>query len=134
MFGGNGYVEDFPMANLFRQSPLNAIWEGSGNVIALDVLRAHKSLPILLQDIKQTKGVDSGLDMLVQDIESHIQNISSNFLSIEAQRSARNLTDKLAMAFQASILIRHGDETVSGPLSRILTLFLDCAGVFNVPY
>lgn len=102
------------MANLFRQSPLNAIWEGSGNVIALDVLRAHKSLPFLLEDIKQTKGSDSGLDLLVQDIESHIQRISSNFLSVEAQRGARNLTDKLALAFQASILIRYGDEMVSG--------------------
>ena len=43
--GGNGYVEDFVMARLFRQSPLNAIWEGSGNVIALDLLRAAAKEP-----------------------------------------------------------------------------------------
>jgi putative acyl-CoA dehydrogenase len=107
------------MATLFRQSPLNAIWEGSGNIIALDVLRANKSFPILLQDIKLAQGCDVGLDLLIADLEQQIQAISSNFLSVEAQSSARNLADKLALAFQASILIRFGDETV-GPSSLSL--------------
>jgi putative acyl-CoA dehydrogenase len=111
------------MATLFRQSPLNAIWEGSGNVIALDVLRAHKSFPILLQDIKQAAGCDPGLDRLVKDLEDQIHSISSNFLSVNAQQGARNLADKLALAFQASILIRFGDETVSDapPLFSLLS-------------
>jgi putative acyl-CoA dehydrogenase len=51
IFGGNGYVEDFPMARLFRQSPLNSIWEGSGNVIALDVCKAinNKTIAALMK-------------------------------------------------------------------------------------
>jgi putative acyl-CoA dehydrogenase len=114
VFGGNGYVEDFPMATLFRQSPLNAIWEGSGNVIALDILRAHKSLPVLMQEIKQAMGCDSGLDHLIKDLEKQIHEVSStNALSMDSQRGARNLADKLALALQASILIRYGDEKVS---------------------
>jgi putative acyl-CoA dehydrogenase len=113
VFGGNGYVEDFPMAMLFRHSPLNSIWEGSGNIIALDVLRAHKSFPVLLRDIKHASGCDSGLDSLIHDIEKSIHQISADFLSEVAQRQARNLTDKLALAMQASILIRFGDEMVS---------------------
>lgn len=100
------------MAMLFRQSPLNAIWEGSGNIIALDVLRAHKSFPVLLRDIKHALGCDAGLDALIHDIEKRIHQMSPDFLSASAQREARNLTDKLALAFQASILIRYGDETV----------------------
>jgi hypothetical protein len=47
--GGNGYTEDYPLAQLFRHSPLNSIWEGSGNIMALDVLRAHKSIPYFIQ-------------------------------------------------------------------------------------
>jgi len=50
-------VEDFPIARLFRQSPLNSIWEGSGNVVALDIiLRAHRSLPVLMDLVKSAKG------------------------------------------------------------------------------
>lgn len=122
VFGGNGYVEDFPMAMLFRQSPLNSIWEGSGNIIALDVLRAHKSFPVLLRDIKHVLGCDAGLDLLIHDIEKMIHQMSLDFLSPSAQREARNLTDKLALAFQASILIRYGDETVNSFI-KILLIF-----------
>jgi putative acyl-CoA dehydrogenase len=123
VFGGNGYVEDFPMATLFRQSPLNAIWEGSGNVIALDILRAHKSFPVLLQEIKQAMGCDSGFDHLILDLEKQIQELSAtNALSMESQRGARNLADKFALAFQASILIRYGDAVVSD-LHVLLTVF-----------
>ena len=51
--GGNGFVEDFPMAKLFRHSPLNSIWEGSGNVIALDILRGFAAVPALMADISR---------------------------------------------------------------------------------
>jgi putative acyl-CoA dehydrogenase len=50
-------VEDFPIARLFRQSPLNSIWEGSGNVVALDIiLRARRSLPVLMDLVRSAKG------------------------------------------------------------------------------
>lgn len=110
--GGNGYVEDFPLARLFRQSPLNAIWEGSGNVIALDILRGHAALPILLQDIGTVKGSDSRLDAFVAHIEDAVNAVRKDPLSVESQKRARNLVDRLALAFQASILIRHGDKQV----------------------
>ncbi|CAE7643862.1 aidB, partial [Symbiodinium microadriaticum] len=106
-FGGNGFVEDFPMATLYRQSPLNAIWEGSGNVIALDVLRAHKALPVLIRDIKLAGGVDDDLDTYISAIERDV--LATNPASDEAQRKARNLVDRLAVAMQASILVRYGD-------------------------
>ena len=108
--GGNGYVEDFPMARLFRQSPLNAIWEGSGNVIALDILRGHAALPILLKDIQQVRGSDSRLDAYVAQVEATVNVVRKDPLSLESQRGARNLVDRLALALQASILVRHGDK------------------------
>ena len=119
--GGNGYVEDFPMARLFRQSPLNAIWEGSGNVIALDILRGHAALPILLKDIQQVRGSDSRLDAYVTQVEATVNAVRKDPLSLESQRGARNLVDRLALALQASILVRHGDKQVksSTPFSPV---------------
>lgn len=113
--GGNGFVEDFPMARLFRQSPLNAIWEGSGNVIALDVLRGLKAVPLLLREIKLAQGMDATLDGFVGSLEKTVLQIakSENVLSDANQRQARNLIDRLAMALQASALLRIGDPTVS---------------------
>ena len=108
-------MEDFPLATLYRQSPLNAIWEGSGNVIALDVLRAHKSLPVLLRDIKLAAGVHADLDSYIAAIEEDMSRgeYAVNALSPAAQRGARNLSDRLAVAMQASILVRYGDRVVS---------------------
>lgn len=126
------------MAMLFRQSPLNSIWEGSGNIIALDVLRAHKSFPVLLRDIKHVLGCDSGLDTLIHDIEKMIHQRSPDILSPNTQREARNLTDKLALAFQASILIRYGDENVIiifilylYYFNFIIFLYIDCKSLFS---
>lgn len=72
IMGGNGYVQDFQMESLFRQSPLNSIWEGSGNVMALDVLRAYKSLPLLLDSIAEPKGVDSSFDNYMKVIQKFL--------------------------------------------------------------
>lgn len=112
--GGNGFVEDFPMAKLFRHSPLNAIWEGSGNVIALDLLRGLKAVPLLLREINLAKGMDPHVDRFVGALEKTLWKItqSKNVLSDENQRLARNLSDRLAMAMQASILLRMGDSVV----------------------
>ena len=75
-FGGNGYVETGPMARLFRESPLNGIWEGSGNVIALDVLRAitrePDSLAALLAEIETAAGADARFDRFVADLHAEL--------------------------------------------------------------
>eukprot|EP00597_Dinobryon_sp_UTEXLB2267_P007023 CAMPEP_0170095218 /NCGR_PEP_ID=MMETSP0019_2-20121128/27786_1 /TAXON_ID=98059 /ORGANISM="Dinobryon sp., Strain UTEXLB2267" /LENGTH=413 /DNA_ID=CAMNT_0010316829 /DNA_START=129 /DNA_END=1368 /DNA_ORIENTATION=+ len=119
VFGGNGFVEDFPMSRLFRHSPLNSIWEGSGNVIALDVLRGSKQLPMLWKDILLCEGADSGLDQYLKVLERDIQKLLK-MNPLEAQRHARNLVDRLAMAMEASALIRFGDSKVAESFIDIL--------------
>lgn len=111
--GGNGFVEDFPMAKLFRHSPLNSIWEGSGNVIALDILRGFAAVPALMADISSCRGADSRLDSYVQHLERSLMRVGKDPLSAGSQRAARNLVDRLAVAMQASIMIRFGDARVA---------------------
>jgi len=119
--GGNGYVEDFgPMARLYRQAPLNAIWEGSGNVIALDILRALKTEPgaagALLAELQECKGADTRLDALTADLASTLTApLDSSAEAIRrAQARARLLVDKMAIALQAAVLIRHGHAAAAG--------------------
>ena len=99
-FGGNGYVETGPMARLFRESPLNGIWEGSGNVIALDVLRAitrePASLDALLAEIELAAGADARLDRFVADLRADLTLANAG----DPQRAARRLTERLALALQ----------------------------------
>jgi putative acyl-CoA dehydrogenase len=111
--GGNGYVEDFPLARLFRQSPLNSVWEGSGNVMALDIVRGHKSLPALFRDIKSVAGSDQALDRYISNLERSIAAFARDPSSSLSQKGARNLVDRLAVAMQGSIMIRFGDPKVS---------------------
>jgi len=107
VLGGNGFVEDHPMAKLFRHSPLNSVWEGSGNVLALDVLRASAVLPSFLAEMRKARGIDTHLDALVSSLEVEVKLLSTLSTS-EAQRGARHLVDRLALAFQASLLVQYG--------------------------
>ena len=106
-FGGNGYVETGPMARLFRESPLNGIWEGSGNVIALDVLRAitrePDSLTALLTEIETATGADSRFDRFVADLHAELAQLGDG----DPQAKARRLTERLALALQGSLLLRY---------------------------
>lgn len=111
--GGNGFVEDQPMAKLFRHSPLNSIWEGSGNVIALDILRGSKAIPVLLKEIKRAKGMDSVLDTYVKSLEKSLFAMASDPLNANNQRAARNIMDRLAVSLEASVLLRMGDPLVA---------------------
>ena len=113
--GGNGFTEDFPAAKLFRHSPLNSIWEGSGNVMALDVLRASKALPSFLAQIAKSKGADSALDAFVAELTKSLRRLPS-LTPHEQQASARNLCDRLALAFQASLLVDMGGLSESAKL------------------
>ena len=115
IFGGNGFTEDFPMAKLFRHSPLNSIWEGSGNVMALDVLRASNALPSFLKEMSSdVRGQDPYFDKYCADIAkilTAMQQLSAEQQQAgEGQRYARFLVDRLAIGFQASLLLKHGNS------------------------
>jgi putative acyl-CoA dehydrogenase len=101
-----------PSHRLFRQSPLNAIWEGSGNVIALDILRGHQALPVLLADINSVRGSDARLDAYITQLEGAVAAVQKDPLSVHSQKAARNVIDRAALALQASILIRYGHTQV----------------------
>lgn len=101
------------MARLFRHSPLNSVWEGSGNVIALDILRAHTHLPALLRELHHHKGKDSRLDNLLQYINQLVKLLKDEPNGAQSQRHARHVVDKLALALQAAVVMEHGDERVA---------------------
>ena len=109
--GGNGAIEDFIMARLYRDAPINAIWEGSGNVQALDMLRAIAKTPAVLQrwfdELGKTQGVDCRLDVAV----TKLKNEFSHFEELEYR--ARHLVDQLALTLQASLLISAGNAVVA---------------------
>jgi putative acyl-CoA dehydrogenase len=104
--GGNGYVEESPMPQLLREAPLNSIWEGSGNVMALDVLRAlqrePEGLPAFLAECELARGADRRLD-------AHL-----DALRTEPEAwTARRAVEDLALAFQASLLVRQAPPAVA---------------------
>lgn len=118
--GGNGYVEESIMPRLYREAPLMSIWEGSGNVICLDVLRALAREPAtseaLVQELKSTAGADKRLDTYVAGLEQHLSQKAGNGLlhgDGAAEYGARELTEKLALALQASLLVRHSSPAVA---------------------
>jgi putative acyl-CoA dehydrogenase len=109
--GGNGYVEEWPLARLYREAPLNSIWEGSGNVQCLDVLRAAarepEALAAVLADVEAARGADRRLDAwserLREDLAAHD----------DPEPRARRLVERLALALQASLLVRHAPPAVA---------------------
>ena len=108
--GGNGYIESFPLGRRFREQPVMAIWEGSGNVIALDVLRAlardPESAAALREELTTTDGAHPLLDRQVARTLSALREIA-NADGNAAAAQARRLTEGLALALQASIMVRH---------------------------
>jgi putative acyl-CoA dehydrogenase len=109
--GGNGYVEESIMPRLYREAPLYSIWEGSGNVMCLDVLRALGKDPAtvesLLAELQSTAGADQRLDAYVAGIHSQLTT------SVSDEYSARALTEKLALALQASLVVRHSSPAIA---------------------
>jgi putative acyl-CoA dehydrogenase len=109
--GGNGFIEEGPMARLFREAPLNGIWEGTGNVICLDVLRsirrAPDCVPALLDEMRQAAGQDRRYDAFVEALEPDLR---------EAERhegQARRLVERTALALSAGLLLRHAEPRVA---------------------
>ena len=107
--GGNGFVEESQLPRLFRESPLNSIWEGSGNVNALDVLRAlarePESAEAFLAEVRLAEGADSRLDATVARLERE--------LAEPDEEGARRLLELLAVSLQGSLLVRHGAPEVA---------------------
>jgi putative acyl-CoA dehydrogenase len=110
--GGNGYVEESILPRLYREVPLNSIWEGSGNVNALDVLRAMQrepeTLTAYLDEVELASGQDSSLDGAVEELKSELANTG------EQEARARRIVARMAVALQASLLVRYGESTVTG--------------------
>jgi putative acyl-CoA dehydrogenase len=109
--GGNGYVEECIMPRLYRESPLNSIWEGSGNINCLDVLRAARKEPESIEsffaEIRLAKGGDRRLDAYVGQLELKL---SGGDLT---ESDARRLTEQLALALEGSLMVRYSPPVVA---------------------
>ncbi|WP_345802667.1 acyl-CoA dehydrogenase family protein [Microbacterium sp. AZCO] len=107
--GGNGYTESFPLARRYREQPVMAIWEGSGNVIALDVLRALSRDPdsadAFADELFTTRGSSAVLDAHVDRTLTLLTEVAAE--PETAPVHARRLTESLALGFQASLMLRH---------------------------
>ncbi|QKW30002.1 acyl-CoA dehydrogenase family protein [Streptomyces seoulensis] len=109
--GGNGYVEESGMPRLVRESPLNSVWEGAGNVQALDVLRALRREPqafdAYLREVGLARGADHRLDAAIKDLLTDLADLAG----VEAR--ARRLVERLALVLQGSLLVRYAPPEVA---------------------
>jgi putative acyl-CoA dehydrogenase len=110
--GGNGYVEESGMPRLFRESPLGSIWEGSGNVQCLDVLRAMVKSPAAVEaffdEVTEGAGAEPRLDAYAAKLRDEVP---GDVETIQAR--ARRVVERMAVALEASLLVRHGDPAVA---------------------
>jgi len=108
VLGGNGYIEEGPIARRYREAPLNSIWEGSGNIMCLDVLRAFAREPrtreVLEVMLAGSKGRDARYDRFVDGLLVDLSNPA------EGEFRARQLTQSIALAVQAAILLARGPD------------------------
>ncbi|MFI0239938.1 acyl-CoA dehydrogenase family protein [Streptomyces sp. NPDC016845] len=113
--GGNGYVEDSGMPRLYREAPLPSIWEGSGNVAALDVLRAMARQPATVEayfaEVDLAAGADRRLDEAVARLRKDLAALGGDPDALHFR--ARRLVETLALVFQGSLLVRHGAPAVA---------------------
>ena len=109
--GGNGYVEESIMPRLFRESPLNGIWEGSANVICLDVLRAMarqpQSVTALVDELARAGGVDARLDTAIDRLKIELSETDG------LESRARRMVENMALVLQAALLVRFGHPAVA---------------------
>ena len=109
--GGNGYVEESVLPRIYREAPVNSIWEGSGNVMCLDVLRAltrePESVDAFFGELELAAGLDRRLDVIVASLRDELARPEA----VEA--GARRIVEKLALALEASLLVRGGQPAVA---------------------
>jgi putative acyl-CoA dehydrogenase len=109
--GGNGVMENCIMPRLYREAPINAIWEGSGNVQALDVLRALVKTPAVLEvwlaELDRATGADARLDRAIQNLRDELADPT------DLEYRARALVDQMALTLQAALLVKAGCQPVA---------------------
>jgi putative acyl-CoA dehydrogenase len=108
--GGGGYVEESVLARLFRQSPLNGVWEGSGNVISLDMVRAMQRSPesveAFVNELRLAAGVLRAFDLALEGLEKDL-------VAGISEGSARRVIERMALLLQASLLLRTSPASVA---------------------
>ncbi|HET7728509.1 MAG TPA: acyl-CoA dehydrogenase family protein [Usitatibacter sp.] len=109
--GGNGFIADHLMERLYREAPLNGIWEGTGNVICLDVLRSMQRAPetvdAFLDEVWLARGASARLDAFVDDLARRMAHPA------DLEPIARQVVERMAFALQASLLLRHSSTPVA---------------------
>jgi putative acyl-CoA dehydrogenase len=109
--GGNGFIEEHVMPRLYREAPLNSIWEGAGNVVVLDVLRAIEREPetvaALLAEIRSARGGDRRLDRFADRLEHELADRG------EREARGRRLVEMAALALQGALLVQHAPAAVA---------------------
>ena len=114
--GGSGVMEDSPFPRLYREAPINAIWEGSGNVQCLDVLRAMQKEPQVVQaffsEVGKARGQHRALDQWVSALQKDLSDVT------DLEYRARDLVERMALAIQAALLLQHAPGFVSDAFCR----------------
>jgi putative acyl-CoA dehydrogenase len=109
--GGNGYVEESLSARLYREAPLGSIWEGSGNVICLDVLRAMErepqSVALFIDELELSRGANRHLDEFIVELKKELSDRSN------LEQRARSVTGKMALALECALVARNSPSYVS---------------------
>lgn len=117
--GGNGYVEESILPRLYREAPLYSIWEGSGNVICLDVLRTLAKDPAaifaLLREMQAAPELNKRVENFIARLESNLRRQAEHATEggADLQREARTLTERAALLLQASLLVRYGSPAIA---------------------
>ncbi len=105
------------MPRLYREAPLYSIWEGSGNVICLDILRAIAKEPnclaAILHEIRLASGADRRLSAYFSNVESVLHEQAAQSSPTDSERGARSLAEKTALALQASLIVRYSPSAVA---------------------
>lgn len=109
--GGNGFIEEHLMSRLYREAPLNGIWEGTGNVICLDVIRSMQREPdsvgVFLDEVGRSQGASTKLDAFTDKLADRLAELSS------AEGQARRTIEMMAFALQAGLLLRHAPAAIA---------------------
>jgi putative acyl-CoA dehydrogenase len=109
--GGPGYVEESIMPRLYREAPLNSIWEGSGNIMGLDVLRAltrePEALPAFFAELELARGNDANLDRTIDDLKAELDDQHG------LEHRMRMVTEMMALSLQGALLTRHAPGEVA---------------------
>ncbi len=108
--GGSGFVEESPLPLLYREAPLNAIWEGSGNIICLDVLRTVQREPVALERLYAELGIATGAN---RHFDAAVLAAKDRFAGGVAEAEARSFVETLALLLQASLLLRQAPAVVA---------------------